>query len=52
MAGAKVTLTNEGTGVSITTISSSIGEYSFSPVKIGTLLRIGGIQRVSESATE
>jgi hypothetical protein len=36
IAGAKVTLTNEGTGVSIVTTSSSSGEYSFSPVKIGT----------------
>ena len=36
VAGAKVTLTNEGTGMSITTVSGSIGEYSFSPVKIGT----------------
>ena len=35
MAGAQVTLTNEGTGVSITTLSGSTGEYSFSAVKIG-----------------
>jgi hypothetical protein len=35
VAGAQVTLTNEGTGVSITTLSGSIGEYSFSAVKIG-----------------
>src|SRR5580700_2956747 len=35
VAGAKVTLINEGTGVSITTTSGSQGEYVFSPVKIG-----------------
>ncbi len=35
VVGAKVTLINEGTGASITTISSSIGEYIFSPVKVG-----------------
>ena len=35
MAGARVTLTNEGTGVSISTTSGSQGEYVFSPVKIG-----------------
>src|SRR6202011_5390989 len=35
VAGARVTLINEGTGVSIKTVSSSSGEYSFSPVKIG-----------------
>jgi hypothetical protein len=35
VAGAQVTLTNKGTGVSITTLSGSTGEYSFSAVKIG-----------------
>jgi hypothetical protein len=35
VAGARVTLTNEGTGVSISTTSGSQGEYVFSPVKIG-----------------
>jgi hypothetical protein len=35
IAGAKVTLTNEGTGISRSTISSSQGEYTFAPVKIG-----------------
>jgi hypothetical protein len=33
--GATVTLTNEGTGQSISTTSGSVGEYTFSPVKIG-----------------
>jgi hypothetical protein len=33
--GATVTLTNEGTGQSISTTSGSAGEYTFSPVKIG-----------------
>src|SRR5215831_13983969 len=36
VAGASVTLTNEGTGSSLTTSTSSDGGYKFSPVKIGT----------------
>ena len=35
VAGARVTLINVETGVSVTTTTSPIGEYSFSPVKIG-----------------
>jgi hypothetical protein len=35
VAGARVTLINEGTGVSISTTTGSQGEYVFSPVKIG-----------------
>src|SRR6516225_4065831 len=34
--GAKVTLTSEGTGVSLTTTTNAEGVYKFSPVKIGT----------------
>ncbi|PYV14847.1 MAG: hypothetical protein DMG21_16885, partial [Acidobacteria bacterium] len=34
--GAKVTLTNEGTSLSITTTSGADGSYEFTPVKIGT----------------
>src|SRR5215472_7026085 len=34
--GARVTLTNEGTGVSITTESRADGSYIFTPVRIGT----------------
>ena len=33
--GAKVTIINEDTGLSISTTSGSAGEYAFSPVKIG-----------------
>jgi hypothetical protein len=36
VAGAKVTLTNEGTGISLTTVTGSDGGYKFSPVRIGT----------------
>ena len=32
---AKVTLTNQDTGQSISTVTRSVGEYTFSPVKIG-----------------
>jgi hypothetical protein len=51
IAGAKVTLTNEGTGVSITTTSSTSGEYSFSPVKIGHYsisVEFSGFQKVQQ----
>jgi hypothetical protein len=34
--GAKVTLTNEGTGLALETTSANDGTYSFSPIKIGT----------------
>ena len=33
--GVKVTLTNQGTGQSISTTTKSVGEYTFSPVRIG-----------------
>ena len=49
MPGAKMTLTNEDTGVVLTTISGSGGEYAFSPVKIGTYsvsAEFKGFQRV------
>ena len=36
IAGAKVTLTSEGTGVSLTTTTSGEGVYKFSPVRIGS----------------
>jgi hypothetical protein len=36
IAGAKVTLTSEGTGVSLTTTTSGEGIYKFSPVRIGS----------------
>jgi Carboxypeptidase regulatory-like domain/TonB-dependent Receptor Plug Domain len=34
--GAKITLTNQGTGVALTTTTGSDGVYKFSPVRIGT----------------
>jgi Carboxypeptidase regulatory-like domain/TonB dependent receptor len=52
VAGAKVTLTNEGTGVLVTTTSSSSGEYSFSPVKIGNYtlsVEFAGFQKVQQN---
>jgi hypothetical protein len=36
VSGAKVTLTNEGTGISLSTQAGSDGIYDFSPVRIGT----------------
>jgi len=36
IGGAKVTLTNEGTGASLSTTSGSDGSYQFNPVRIGT----------------
>jgi len=35
VSGAKVTLTNEGTGAALTTTTTSDGVYKFSPVRIG-----------------
>jgi hypothetical protein len=52
VAGAKVTLSNEATGVSITTTSSSSGEYSFSSVKIGrysVLVEYSGFQKAQQN---
>lgn len=36
VSGAKVTLTNEGTGASLTTTSGADGVYKFSPVRVGS----------------
>ncbi|MGI0085793.1 MAG: carboxypeptidase-like regulatory domain-containing protein, partial [Nitrososphaerales archaeon] len=52
VAGAKVTLTNEGTGLSITTTSSSVGDYIFSPVKVGHYslsVEYSGFQKVQQN---
>ncbi len=35
LSGAKVTMTNEATGASLSTVSGSDGVYNFSPVRIG-----------------
>src|SRR6516164_2755079 len=34
--GATVTLTNEGTGVSVSTVTGAEGSYVFRPIRIGT----------------
>jgi hypothetical protein len=50
--GATVTLTNDGTGISISTTSGSVGEYTFSPVKIGhysVSAEIKGFQKVRQN---
>ena len=36
ITGAKVTLTNQGTGASLSTVSGTDGVYKFSPVRIGS----------------
>jgi Carboxypeptidase regulatory-like domain/TonB dependent receptor len=36
VSGAKITLTNEGTGIALSTQSGADGVYSFSPVRIGS----------------
>src|SRR5256885_1955160 len=36
VSGAKVTLTNEGTGGALTTVTSTDGVYKFSPVRVGS----------------
>src|SRR5579872_551889 len=36
VSGAKVTLTNEGTGAVLSTTTGTDGNYTFSPVRIGT----------------
>src|SRR5947207_14760144 len=50
--GAKVTIINEDTGLSISTTSGSAGEYVFSPVKIGhysVSAEINSFQRVQQN---
>src|SRR5579864_6773909 len=49
--GAKVTLKNEGTGVSLSTTTSADGLYQFTPVRIGTYTleaSASGFQTVSQ----
>jgi hypothetical protein len=36
VSGARITLTNEGTGTALTTTSGTDGNYKFSPVRIGS----------------
>src|SRR6266481_4919023 len=42
--GAKVTLTNEGTSASLSTITGPDGSYKFTPVKIGSYKLTGSFQ--------
>ena len=50
--GAKVTLTNDDTGLVVTTTSGAAGEYTFAPIKIGhysLAAEISGFQRVEHT---
>src|SRR3954449_6365919 len=52
VSGAKVTLTNPGTGSALTTTTGSDGSYTFSPVRIGTYkldVASQGFKTVSQS---
>jgi hypothetical protein len=52
VSGAKVTLTNEGTGASLTTTTGSDGLYRFSPVRIGNYkleVAAGGFKTATET---
>src|SRR6266852_7803294 len=52
VSGAKVTLTNEGTGAALTTTTTSDGVYKFSPVRIGNYkidATAQGFQTVSQT---
>ncbi|MGH9433691.1 MAG: carboxypeptidase regulatory-like domain-containing protein, partial [Terriglobia bacterium] len=49
--GATVTLTNEGTGLKLTTTSGGSGDYTFTPIRIGTYTvsaEYKGFQRVDQ----
>ena len=53
--GAKVTLTNEGTGITLSTTTSADGVYKFSPVRIGTYkleVTAQGFQTTTQSAVK
>lgn len=52
ITSAKVTLTNEGTGASLSTVTNPDGLYTFTPVRIGTYkleAASQGFQRVSQT---
>src|SRR5215472_5470149 len=52
IVGAKVTLTNEDTGIVQMTVSTSSGDYTFAPVKIGRYAvsaEYGGFQTVRQN---
>ena len=51
IAGASVTLTNQDTGVTQVTTTNSLGEYIFTPIKIGTYsitAEFKGFQKVQQ----
>jgi hypothetical protein len=51
--GAKVTVTSESTGLSLSTTSGSVGEYIFSPLRIGRYsvsAEIKGFQKVQQNS--
>src|SRR5215475_4497006 len=55
VAGAKITLTNEGTGVAVLTASTSTGTYSLNAIRPGTYTLQGeapGFQRFVDKAVE
>jgi hypothetical protein len=52
VGGAKVTLTNPGTGASLSTTTTSDGTYKFSPVRVGTYkldASFQGFQTISQT---
>jgi hypothetical protein len=52
LPGVKVTLTNQGTGQSLSETTGSVGEYTFSPVRIGQYsiaAEMGGFQKVQQN---
>ncbi len=52
IAGAKITLSNEDTGLSLSTTSGSAGEYVFAPIKIGhysVSAEVTGFRRVQQN---
>ena len=55
VSGAKVTLTNEGTGAALTTTTSSDGVYKFAPVRVATYkLEVGaqGFQTTTQAGVK
>lgn len=52
LPGTKITLTNTGTGASVSTTSGSAGEYTFAPVRIGHYKMVAefkGFQKVEQN---
>ncbi|PYV80408.1 MAG: hypothetical protein DMG93_19070 [Acidobacteria bacterium] len=51
VTGAKVTLTNEGTGASLTTTTGADGVYKFSPVRVGSY-KIDAVSQGFQTTTQ